>query len=165
MKIKFVPLSLALVVLILAGCSHRKPPAVPQTEPRDTTYTRQNESFDPLSIRDEDAMKLPDSRLKTSSGSSSGRTSEKSGRKTHEAAGFRVQLIATETEAEARNLEQSAMVDFTESVYLVFDPPNYKVRVGDCSSRPLANDLREKALRLGYNNAWVVQSRVIVPDR
>jgi hypothetical protein len=164
MKITQAITILSLLALLTAGCAHRKPPAVPQNAPQDTTYTRQNENFDPLSVKEEDAMKLPDSRLKTSTGSAAGKSSH-SGRKTHEAAGFRVQLIATETEAEARDTEQKAMGDFTESVYLIFDPPNYKVRLGDCPTRAQANDLREKAVRLGYGNAWVIQSRVSLPDR
>jgi hypothetical protein len=162
MKTNFTLLGLFAFILAFAGCSH-KPPAIPQNAPKDTTYARQNESFDPLSVKEEDTMKLPDSRLKSGSGSG-GKSSGKSGSapSTREAAGFRVQLIASDQESEARALEQQALLDFKETVYLTFDPPNYKVRLGDCQTRANANELREKAIRLGYDNAWVVQCRVIV---
>ena len=86
MNMKQWALMCALSASVLAGCAHRKPPAVPQNAPQDTTYTRQNESFDPLTVKDKDALKLPDSRLKASGGSS-GKTSTRSKKGTHEALG------------------------------------------------------------------------------
>ncbi|RJP82969.1 MAG: SPOR domain-containing protein [Candidatus Zixiibacteriota bacterium] len=154
-----------LLGLILAGCS-RRPSAVKEREKAaaDTVRTPQDESFDPFSIEDEEGMRMPDSRLKTSGGTASERTSRKAA-KSREVAGFRVQLVATDSEGEARSVEQQALLDFPDGVYLIFDPPNYKVRVGDCESRPRAMELRDKAVKLGYPNAWVVQSRVTVADR
>jgi hypothetical protein len=152
--------------LFLAGCA-RRPSAVKEREKAaaDTVRTPQDESFDPSSIEDEEGMKMPESRLQTSGGAGSERTGRRTSAKTREMAGFRVQLVATDSEGEARSVEQQALFDFHDGVYLIFDPPNYKVRVGDCESRAKAMELRDKAVKMGYPNAWVVQSRVTVADR
>jgi len=155
----------AFVLAAMIGCA-RRPPALPQTSARDSLRVAQDESFDPFSLREEDLMKLPDSRLKSSAGQGgSGSSRSSSGGALREAAGFRVQLIATESETLARQIEQNALMDFQESVYLTFDPPNYKVRVGDCITRADANVLLGKAVNSGFDNAWVVQCRVKVADR
>jgi len=168
MKDKYRVLACGLSVVFIAavaGCA-RRPPALPQTSVRDSLRVAQDESFDPLNVSEDDLMKLPDSRLKSSAGQGEGGTSKSSaGGALREAAGFRVQLIATDSEAAARQVEQNALMDFQESVYLTFDPPNYKVRVGDCITRADANVLLGKAISQGYDNAWVVQCRVQVVDR
>jgi len=154
-----------LAIMAMIGCA-RRPPALPQTSARDSLRVAQDESFDPFSLREDDLMKLPDSRLKSSAGQGeSGGSRSSAGGALREAAGFRVQLIATESETLARQIEQDALMDFQESVYLTFDPPNYKVRVGDCISRADANVLLGKAVNSGFGNAWVVQCRVKVADR
>ena len=165
-KYRVLACGLSLVfIAAVAGCA-RRPPALPQTSVRDSLRVAQDESFDPLDVSEDDLMKLPDSRLKSSASQNEGGTSKSpAGGAIREAAGFRVQLIATDSEVSARQIEQNALMDFQESVYLTFDPPNYKVRVGDCITRADANVLLGKAISQGYDNAWVVQCRVKVADR
>jgi hypothetical protein len=149
----------------LTGCSH-KPPILNEKTAEDSIRVKQDESFNPLNLKEEDPMKLPESRLKVSeSASAGGQSASRGGKGLREVAGFRVQLIATDSEVDARELEQKALLDFKNNVYLIFDPPNYKVRVGDFQDRAQANEFKERAVRLGYVNAWVVQSRVLVQDR
>jgi hypothetical protein len=74
--------------------------------------------------------------------------------------GFQVQLIATPRAELAEDLSMQAKMLFpSEPVILVFDPPNYKVRVGRPASREMAEELKRQALRLGYNEAWVVRHK------
>ncbi|NLP10410.1 SPOR domain-containing protein [bacterium] len=81
--------------------------------------------------------------------------------------GYRVQLVATREEAEARANMQSALLSFSENVYLLFDNPYYKLRVGDCLSRSQADSLQQRALAKGFANAWITRSQVYKqpPDR
>ncbi len=81
--------------------------------------------------------------------------------------GYRVQLVATREEAEARANMQSALLSFSENVYLLFDNPYYKLRVGDCLSRSQADSLQQRALAKGFAKAWITRSQVYKqpPDR
>ena len=74
--------------------------------------------------------------------------------------GYRVQLLATGDEPQAREAQKSAIFRFEEGVYLVFEPPLYKLRIGDCQTRKEAEDLREKAIRNGFHDAWIVPSKI-----
>lgn len=75
-------------------------------------------------------------------------------------AGFRVQLASTRIEEEARAIKRGALLDFDDIVYLTFDDPYYKVRLGDFISRYEANDLQELSVEKGYLEAWVVRTFV-----
>lgn len=157
----------AALLFFLTGCAMQPPPVV-HTAPEDTVWVVQDESFDPMSLNEKDVIELPESKLKPyRRDRMSGKTTPKSEsvKATEEMAGFRVQIFATDLESEARTVEQEALIKFREGVYLVFDAPNYKIRIGDCLTRPEANELRDKAVKLGYHDAWVVQSRVIPPER
>jgi hypothetical protein len=49
---------------------------------------------------------------------------------------------------------------FPGEVYLQYDAPYYKVRVGNCLTRREGDLLQERAVRRGYRDAWVVRSLV-----
>jgi hypothetical protein len=74
--------------------------------------------------------------------------------------GYRVQIMSTRDEEEARNVRRDAILKFRENVYLTFDDPYYKVRVGDCISRFDADKLQEAAISKGFLEAWVVRTNV-----
>ena len=77
--------------------------------------------------------------------------------------GFRVQIFASNDVTRAREIEQLASQQFpAEGVYLVYDPPSYKVRVGNCAEKIAADALKYKVIKLGYRDAWVVKDNVIV---
>jgi hypothetical protein len=74
--------------------------------------------------------------------------------------GFRIQLLATKIEDQAREEQRKAIFKFQERVYLDFESPYYKLRVGDCATRKEAETLRNKAVTLGFDNPWIVQSKI-----
>ena len=77
--------------------------------------------------------------------------------------GFRVQIFASNDVTRAREIEQLASQQFpAEGVYLVYDPPSYKVRVGNCAEKIAADALKYKVIKLGYRDAWVVKDNIIV---
>jgi hypothetical protein len=47
-----------------------------------------------------------------------------------------------------------------KDVYVNFEPPFYKVKVGDFTTRSEANDLKFKLNQLGYSEAKVVQETI-----
>lgn len=75
--------------------------------------------------------------------------------------GFRVQVTFTENIEVANQVknELSALLP-DEQVYVVYEAPYYKVRVGDFLSRPEANLNLRTLTERGYKDAWIVPDKV-----
>ncbi len=75
--------------------------------------------------------------------------------------GYRVQVLSTDDIDEA-NLVRSQIYEQTsrKEVYVIFEPPFYKVKVGDFTSKSEAENLRFKLNQLGYTESKVVQETV-----
>lgn len=77
--------------------------------------------------------------------------------------GFRIQIIASETKEEATSakmeIEQKL---FTQNiaVYLTKIDQWYKVRVGDCRDKKNAKKLLSKIKKMGYSDAFIVQTKI-----
>lgn len=74
--------------------------------------------------------------------------------------GFRVQILATRYFEYADSLAISISNQITDSVYVEFEVPNYKVRVGDFINRDSAELLQQELLKMGYKSAWILRSRI-----
>ena len=75
--------------------------------------------------------------------------------------GYRVQVLSTDDIDEA-NLVRAEIYEQTsrKEVYVIFEPPFYKVKVGDFTLKTEAEDLRFKLNQLGYTESKVVQETV-----
>jgi hypothetical protein len=75
--------------------------------------------------------------------------------------GYRVQVLSTDDIDEA-NLVRSEIYEKTarKEVYIIFEPPFYKVKVGDFTSKSEAENLRFELNQLGYTESKVVQETV-----
>jgi hypothetical protein len=77
--------------------------------------------------------------------------------------GFRIQVFASGGIDEANAMRQTAVQRLTEdSVYVVFDPPIYKVRVGDFRTRVEANQRLGVISAMGFADAWVVGDKITI---
>jgi hypothetical protein len=76
------------------------------------------------------------------------------------APGYRVQIFASSTNEGAEKIASEARFKFTERVYVEYDAPYYKVRVGDYKNRSDAEILKQKAINVGYSDAWIAQTEV-----
>lgn len=75
--------------------------------------------------------------------------------------GYRVQVLATDNMDEANEIRSEIYSKTTgKEVYVNFEPPFYKVKVGDFTSISEANDLKFMLNQLGYPEARVVQETV-----
>jgi len=74
--------------------------------------------------------------------------------------GYRVQVLATHSAQKADSLQALLEGKIDDPVYVVFETPNYKVRVGDYLSRSQAEAQQAKLVKLGYPNAWILRSRI-----
>lgn len=76
--------------------------------------------------------------------------------------GFRVQLLTTNNYDEANLTRNSISQLFPDLwIYLVFESPTYKIRVGDFSNRTEAKRLLDQIQTQGYRKAWIVPDRII----
>jgi hypothetical protein len=77
-------------------------------------------------------------------------------------AGFRVQVLLTQDIDQATTARQTLAAGLPEEwVYLAFDLPYYKVRVGNYVDRETANQAVRRLVSLGYPDAWVVPDKVL----
>jgi len=74
--------------------------------------------------------------------------------------GYRVQIFASSDRNRAESAAAEARQRFAEPVYIEFEAPLYKVRVGDCATRHEADTLKERAGAQGYDGAWVAETQV-----
>ena len=170
MKTNRIPL-IIVPFLFLLSCSASQFGWKAKTETDDKGKEKSDllEDFDPLSLRDDDIVITPTE--KTS------KTNETEKRETENRVisidqpepelvqGYRVQLLATGDEIQAREAKKNAIFRFSEGVYLVFEVPLYRLRIGDCKTRKEAEELREKAVRNGFRDAWVVPSKIVVKNK
>lgn len=76
--------------------------------------------------------------------------------------GFRIQVFASNNYEDAVSVRNSLNLELPILwVYMVYDAPAYKVRVGDYTNRADANLAVDGFIDKGYKGAWVVPDRVV----
>jgi hypothetical protein len=76
--------------------------------------------------------------------------------------GFRIQVFSSSNVDEVNLMKSVVLEKFTgDSIYVVYDPPVYKIRVGDFLTRYEANQRLPEFVDKGYRDAWIVPDRVI----
>ena len=77
--------------------------------------------------------------------------------------GYRVQIGAYQSQADANSSADRARGSLGRSVYVQYIAPYYKVRVGNFSSKYEATQYRNKLRSTtSYRDAWVVPSEIVV---
>jgi septal ring-binding cell division protein DamX len=79
--------------------------------------------------------------------------------------GYRIQVFASGNEAAARSVKEAAEVSVGVPAYIELVDGVYKVRVGDCPSRPEAEALLAKCRAAGYGDAWIATTTIFVPRK
>jgi len=74
--------------------------------------------------------------------------------------GYRVQIIISQNENELKEIQESLMQSVDQKIYIIFELPNYKLRVGNFLNRKEAENFQKKIVRLGYRTAWVVPTMI-----
>jgi cell division protein FtsN len=75
--------------------------------------------------------------------------------------GYRVQIGAYGSQAEANAMADRARSLLTRSVYVQYIAPYYKVRVGDFINKYEATQYKNQLRNTSYRDAWVVESEII----
>lgn len=69
---------------------------------------------------------------------------------------YRVQLFTSKLFGEAKHQVTVAEEIFDQPVYMDYEVPYFKVRVGSFATRDAAESYQQKAKAAGYSSAWVV---------
>ena len=80
---------------------------------------------------------------------------------TTEIEGFRVQVFATQDRNKADDLKENLSLSYAETSYVIFEAPNYKVRMGDYLDRKNAEKLRKRLIANGFPSSWIVRTRIL----
>ena len=76
--------------------------------------------------------------------------------------GFRIQVLSSNNYDEAITLRNTLNIELpAQWVYMVYDAPTYKIRVGDYTNRADANLAVDGFIEKGFKGAWVVPDRVL----
>lgn len=81
------------------------------------------------------------------------------------AQGYRVQVFSVTDRDEAHRFYEEARKRLNrEDIYLQFEPPFFRVRVGNCRSRDAAEDLVRELEQAGYEAPFPVRTQILVPE-
>ena len=125
-------------------------------------FSQNNTSFNPDLLVDPEPRwpeilnPLSDNDVKTSAGKSLDSNIT-------EIEGFRVQIFATQDRNKADQLQEKLALKFDEKIYIIFEAPNYKLRIGDFLDRDDAEILRMRLVSSDFPSSWIVRTR-IQPD-
>ena len=78
--------------------------------------------------------------------------------------GYRVQIVISQNEQELQDIKVEIEKSIDEQTYIIFELPNYKLRVGNFLNRKEAENFQKKIVRLGYRTAWVVPTMIEKED-
>lgn len=153
---------------LLAACAAQKEIVIekqPAGSPGDQRY---DESFDPLSLEDDDiVISRADAPVVERKEETDNTLPQIERLPAREAEGFRVQIFATRSIEAATVAQQKALdqfMDLNYKVYLIYEAPLYRIRIGDALTRREADQIRDVAQQRGYDEAFVVRSKVLVSD-
>jgi SPOR domain len=75
--------------------------------------------------------------------------------------GYRIQIYVTDNLQEADSVKDDLTTKLSQNdVYISFDPPFYKVKIGDFKNYSDAKDYRFKLNQLGYSDARIVNDKI-----
>ena len=74
--------------------------------------------------------------------------------------GYRIQVAISQDENDLIKIKEKLELTIKEKIYIKFELPNYKLRVGNFDSRKKAEAYRNRIIQLGYRSAWVIPTLI-----
>ena len=74
--------------------------------------------------------------------------------------GYRIQVTISQDENELIKIKEKLQLTIKEKIYIKFELPNYKLRVGNFDNRKKAEAYRNRIIQLGYRSAWVIPTLI-----
>ena len=80
--------------------------------------------------------------------------------------GWKVQVLSIKDGVKADSILQKLNDIFgPKNTQMIWTPPYWKIRVGNCTTRMEAERLLDRVKDLGYERAWIIQSRVRIQEK
>lgn len=169
------PLFFIISVLMFSCASSKEPVETNQQseahqESKKPDKLRFDESFDPLSLNDDNWViqkkLLPHKGQEAAFTDTNNRGSGfKKDPKEQTVFGFRVQLYSTTDYYMALGVRDEAGVKLLDDIYVDYEQPYYKVRAGNFTSREKAEETKNFVKSIGYIDAWVIQTNVLLKGK
>ncbi|MBL7960647.1 SPOR domain-containing protein [bacterium] len=161
------------IFILLISCTGVKETVAPRIEsegsndPEKQEKVRFDESFDPLTLNDDTWVIEKKSHLHKNQMVTSVETDERDAADEKEMKeqivfGFRVQLYSTTDYYMALGVRDEAGSKLQDDIYVDYEQPYYKVRAGNFTMRENAEEIKNIAKSLGYTDAWVIQTNVLL---
>ena len=74
--------------------------------------------------------------------------------------GYRLQIFESSSVDDANRTLRKFERSLKDSVYMVFEAPLYKLRLGNFVTKKEAEKQKENLNKKGYKNIWIVRSRI-----
>ncbi len=155
-----------VIALLLSGCGssgslQKDSPSPAEEKEQRVLLSRYERSFNPSDFDDEIAEVQKQHALEEERAAEHQRDSIVV--ESEFSQGYRIQIFASGSIDEANAMRMTAAQHITDdSLYVVFDPPVYKVRVGDFHTRAEANQRLGVVVGEGFTDAWVVGDRIVL---
>ena len=75
---------------------------------------------------------------------------------------FRLQIYESSSVDDVNNKILKFKKTLSDSIYISFEAPFYKVRYGDYPTREQAEIARKNISRLGFKSVWIVRSNILL---
>lgn len=166
MKLQRFTIVLPLVFSLVSGCgtsgtSRKSSATPPEEQERLVPLSQYEKAFNP-SDYDDDIDAVPERHELEQQRAAAEHQRDSVVVESEFSQGFRIQIFATGSIDEANAMRMTAVQRIPEdSVYVVFDPPVYKVRVGDFKTKMEANQRLGVIAGLGFTDAWVVSDKIV----
>jgi len=79
--------------------------------------------------------------------------------------GFRIQCLASSQIERIRSEQKVLEAKVKYPFYIIFNPPFYKLLMGDFLKRVDADIILTRLKEMGYNDAWVTKTKVNISSR
>jgi hypothetical protein len=165
MKFVFNAILLSLLSVSLSGCgateeSQKDAASLPEQSRQRVSLSQVEKSFNPSDFDDELEVVLKQHDLEQVREAENMRE-DSVVVESEFTQGYRIQIFATASIDEANAMRLTAAPRITEdSLYVVFDPPVYKVRIGDFRTKAEANQKLGAVIGMGFVDAWVVGDKI-----
>ena len=155
------------VTLTACGSSKSSVSGKPGSESGSREATPYDESFDPETLNDHWIIEPRVAKTQPYTAQAEEPVKADPGPKPREQVvlGYRVQVKATTDYYKAIEVLDDAQTKFAELIYLDYEPPYYKIRLGNFTAKEEAEEYKGFAQQMGYGDAWVVQTKVVIRNR